>query len=222
MRNTKRNQQNSRRVNQSIRAARRKVHKPDAKITIGVQMRGNRCGRGAEAFNAPEIWHEPTGRESTRYIVHPAGKGYVHPVTPDEVAARLELLPAEFTEGLEVVQFSRMTRKRSLFPCYGMQWGVAIYLYPIDETLEEAYVRPPTPQQRIETEMHGGVWSPDGNLWRLSWTEAAIKDFYLNNILIHELGHHNDHRNTNFEARERYANWFAIEHGYRASRELRD
>ncbi len=184
-------------------------------------MRGKRCSRQLEAFNAPEIWHEPTGADETRYIVHPPRNGFIHPVTVDEVAERLSQLPSRFTHGLEVVQFSSLTRKRGLFPCYGMQWGVAIYLYPIDETLEELYVRPPTPQQRIEAEMYGGRWAPDGNLWILSWTEETIKDYYLNNILIHELGHHNDHRNTNFDARERYANWFAIEYGYRASRGLR-
>ncbi len=222
MRRSKRNQQNSRRVNQHVRAGRNHENKRDAKTALRVSKRGNRCGRGAEAFNAPEIWHEPTGRQTTRYVVHSPGDGFVHPVSTGEVAARLAELPDELTDGLEVVQFSRMTRKRALFPCYGMQWGAAIYLYPIEESLEEAYVRPPTPQQRIETEMYGGIWTPDGNLWRLSWTEASIKDYYLNNILIHELGHHNDHRNTNFDARERFANWFAIEYGYRASRNLCD
>jgi len=219
MRRSQPRQQNSRRVNQRVQEAQRRSRKQDAKAAyLNRPMRGKRCGREVEAFNAPEIWHEPTGAEVTQYLVQPPGHGFVHPVTPDEVAERLEQLPQKFTRGLEVVQFSRMTRKRGLFPCYGMQWGAAIYLYPIDESLEEAYVRPPTPQQRIETEMHGGIWEPDGELWRLIWTDETIKDFYLNNILIHELGHHNDQRNTNFEARERYANWFAIEYGYRYSR----
>ncbi len=45
-------------------------------------------------------------------------------------------------------------------------------------------------------------------------TTAAIKDFYLNNILIHELGHLLDERNTSYTDRERYAEWFAIKYGY--------
>jgi len=178
-------------------------------------MRGKRCSRQVEAFTAPEIWHEPTGSETTRYITHDPGAGFVHPVTTEEVAARLAELPSRFTEGLEVVQLSRMTQKRGLFPCYGMQWGVSIYLYPIEESLEETYIRAPLPQQRIEAEMHGGRWIADGNQWRLVWNERTVRDYYLNNILIHELGHHYDDRNTNFDDRERYANWFAIEYGYR-------
>ena len=35
------------------------------------------------------------------------------------------------------------------------------------------------------------------------WTEQAIKDFYLNNILIHELGHLLDDRNSRRHARSR-------------------
>lgn len=172
----------------------------------------------SEAFNAPEVWFEPAGKHEIGYIRQPAGEGYYHPVTLDEIRERIEMLPARFTQKLEVVQLSRMTRKRALFPCYGMQWGSTVYLYPIEESLVETYVRPPKPQQLIEAQMYGGCWSQEGNLWQLEWTEETIRDYYLNNILIHEIGHINDERNTNFDARERYANWFAIEYGYRASR----
>jgi hypothetical protein len=54
-------------------------------------------------------------------------------------------------------------------------------------------------------------------VWTLSWSEQAAQDFYLNNILIHELGHLVDDRNTSYVDRERYAEWFAIEYGYLAS-----
>jgi hypothetical protein len=70
--------------------------------------------------------------------------------------------------------------------------------------------------------MYGGRWEQFGvDRWRLVWSEASIKDFYLNNILIHELGHLVDDRNTRSVDRERYAEWFAIEYGYRATRQAR-
>ncbi|MDA1017211.1 MAG: hypothetical protein O3A00_22485 [Planctomycetota bacterium] len=174
--------------------------------------------RTAPSFYAIEDWYEATGRDHVLVRAQQPGDGYIHAVTLDDVRERLAELHPRWTEKLEVVQFSRMTRKRRLFPCYGMQWGSNVYLYPIEESLREAYVRPPRPQQIIEAKMYGGVWSQEGPLWILSWTPKTIRDFYLNNVLIHEIGHVNDSRNTNFEARERYANWFAIEHGYRHSR----
>ena len=188
----------------------------------GYRERGVGKGERSEPFYAHEVWHEPIGRERVEFKVLPAGDGHVHPVTVQQVRQRLEQVPARFTQKLEVVQFSAMTRKRSLFACYGMQWGPNIYLYPIEESLVETYVRPPRPQQLIEARMYGGTWSQDDAVWRLTWTPESIKDFYLNNVLIHELGHVCDDRNTNVHARERYANWFAIEYGYRRSRPPRD
>src|SRR5204863_8862889 len=134
-------------------------------------------------FIPPEVWHEPAedGRPY-RFVIQNPGPGYHHVLTPDEVRQRLDRLPPAFTRQLEVVQFSRMTRKKQSFPCYGMQWGVALYLYPIEESLIEYYDRPPRPAQANEARMYGGRWVQQGASWKLVWTEQAIKDFYLNNI----------------------------------------
>lgn len=172
------------------------------------------------AFDAPEDWHEPTDLKGVRCVVHEPGNGFVHAVTPAQVLNRIEQLPDRYRACVQVVQFSRMTKKRRLFPCYGMQWGSAVYLYPIEASLVEVYVRPPRPQQLVEARMFGGRWKQDGDRWLLEWTEASIRDYYLNNVLIHEIGHIHDDRNSGFAARERYADWFAIEFGYRASRGL--
>ena len=188
------------------------------------QHRGKGLAIG-RAFDAPEVWHAPLtdvqpgeAGDRLKIVVQPPGHGYVHPVSPDDVRERILQLPEEFQSRLQVVQFSRMTRKRRLFPCYGLQWGHSVYLYPIEASLEELYVRAPRPAQRIESEMYGGRWVQEGGFWKLIWTESTIRDFYLNNVLIHEIGHINDDRNTSFLQRERYADWFAIEYGYRASR----
>lgn len=185
------------------------------------RQRGAVNQQASSGFSAPEVWHEAVESGDVRYVVEPSGPHYRHAVTVDEVRDRLLDLPRQFVEPIEVVQFSSMTRKRKLFPCYGMQWGENVYLYPIEETLVETYFHPPKPQQLIEAKMYGGVWSEADGFYLLTWTEQAIKDFYLNNVLIHEIGHVNDLRNTNPEKRERFAIWFATEYGYRASRALR-
>lgn len=181
------------------------------------QHRGNGLATG-RTFDAPEIWHPPREDGQLKVVNQGAGAGYMHVLNEDDIRRRVALLPKQFQSGVEVVQLSRMTRKRRLFPCYGLQWGAAVYLYPIEESLEELYVRAPRPAQRIETEMFGGRWIQDGKFWRLVWNRKSIRDYYLNNVLIHEIGHINDQRNRNFRDRERYADWFAIEYGYRASR----
>jgi hypothetical protein len=193
------------------------AHRPTAAFR---QRRPSQRGY-TEAFGAPEVWHEPRGRGKVKFVTESAGKDFQHPITPDDVTARIERLPKRFLKNLEVVQFSRMTRKRGLFPCYGMQWGTAIYLYPIETSLVEIYMRSPRPEQIIEANMFGGRWQQNGDHWELVWTAEAVRDFYLNNVLIHEIGHTFDERNTRMADRERFANWFAIEYGYRASRNRR-
>ncbi|MEO2036476.1 MAG: hypothetical protein ABGZ35_30750 [Planctomycetaceae bacterium] len=211
-----------RRSNQPARAVRRSrqpAHR--GRITARPPSAHKRRGTGRASgprFDAPEIWHEPRGDGDLQMIVQQPGAGYFHPITAEEVQDRIANLPVEFCEGLEYVHFSRMTRKRRLFPCYGLQWGTAVYLYPVECELEELYLRAPSPRQRIEAEMFGGRWIEDGLQWWLVWTESTIRDYYLNNVLIHEIGHINDCRNTRFADRERFADWFAIEFGYRASR----
>src|SRR3954470_9372506 len=87
-----------------------------SKPTAAYRQRDNRQGLETP-FNAPELWHEPRGAGGLRVNVQPAGDGYFHPVTEAEVRDRLAQLPQQFVRELEVVQFSRMTRKRQAFPC---------------------------------------------------------------------------------------------------------
>ncbi len=172
-------------------------------------------------FAPPENWYDPTECEDPatrkyKIIFQPPGDGYRHVVTPAQVRARLAQVPPVFLEQLEVVQFSGMTRKKQSFPCYGMQWGNTLYLYPLEESLVESFDCPPRPNLYNETRMYGGRWEePSPGNWTLTWSEEAAQDFYLNNILIHELGHLVDDRNTSYIDRERYAEWFAIRYGYR-------
>jgi hypothetical protein len=185
--------------------------------------RGARSAGGLDNFKtpfiAPEDWHEPRSDAAGQYriVVQDPGRGHRHVVTPDEIRRRLEQAPREIVRPLEVVQLSSLTRKKKLFSCYGMQWGHAVYLYPMPAELIEEVRRPPLPREVTEAAMYGGRWEParDG-CWRLVWTEQAVKDYYLNNILFHELGHLHDRRNRRPADRERFAEWFAIRYGYQS------
>lgn len=189
---------------------------------------GSRRARGGDhneqlPFSPPEDWYEPnvasTANQDFEIIVQPPGSGFRHVLSPHEIRDRLRRLPEQMLWPLEYIQLSRMTRKKRIFPCYGMQWGSTLYMYPIEASRVEYFDTPPKPAQYNEARMFGGRWMQDpSDGWVLTWSEAAIKDFYLNNILIHELGHVLDDRNTSHVDRERFAEWFAIEHGYKPSR----
>ena len=110
-------------------------------------------------FVPPEDWHEPTRpQESLPRGGATAGQGlsaYPHAQRRPRAAGRVSRRQPWPT--CEVVQFSRMTRKKQSFPCYGMQWGSSLYLYPIEENLIEYYHCPPTPNQVNEARMYGGT-----------------------------------------------------------------
>lgn len=194
---------------------------PKTQISWSQRARRTQFGTRNEemSFSPPEDWHEPVGDvDGYRIVVQSPGKGYRHIVTPERIRERLAQVPQQFLRDLEVVQLSRMTRKKKSFPCYGMQWSSTLYLYPLEDSLEEIFYSPPRPEVINEARMFGGRWNePSMGVWRLSWSQSAIEDFYLNNILIHELGHLLDNRNSSYIDRERYAEWFAIHYGYQTS-----
>ena len=170
------------------------------------------------SFEPSEDWYEPTGQPGYQIIVREPGAESRHVVTPKQIRSRLALLPQRFLKDLEVVQLCTMTRKKHFSPCYGLQWGNAIYLYPFEESLDEYFYSPPPRSLVIETKMYGGRWEHnEPGEWRLIWNEHSARDFQLNNVLIHELGHLVDKWNTKHEDQERYAEWFAVEYGYRQS-----
>lgn len=172
-------------------------------------------------YMPPENWYEPREDHNGPYkiIEQAPGNGFRHILGEDDIRARLALLPAWMVKPLQFVQLSQMTRKKRRAPCYGMQWGNTIYLYPIELNLIENFRRAPKPAQVIEAKMFGARWERiSAQSWNLIWTEDTIRDFYLNNVLIHELGHILDERNTRSIDRERYAEWFALEYGYKPSR----
>ena len=169
----------------------------------------------------PEDWFEPSDELSEEYqvVTRSPGANYRHVVTEADIRDRLGRLPSQLLLNLDVVCLSGITRKKSRYPLYGMQWGTTIYLYPMEESLVENFGRPPTPAQQVEAKMFGAQWlHPEPGLWQLVWSESQLRDFYLNNVLIHELGHLLDERNRNTTDRERYAEWFAIHYGYKPTR----
>ena len=180
---------------------------------------GGSANHRTGGFSAPETWHEPQGLDDIRYELQSAGEGYLHPVAPDEVQDRIRMLPERLTESIEVVRFSSMTRTSQ--PVSAVWNAVGCEHLPVPHRSFTGRILRTTAEssaQLIESRMFGGEWKQVDGIWTLTWTRETIRDFYLNNVLIHEIGHVNDLRNTNSAARERYANWFATEYGYRTSR----
>lgn len=192
-----------------------------AKATHARKKPAPRSAKENPRTTAPEIWYNESDiiKPDRKLIViqQDPGLGFRHAVTVQDVRERIEELGCMQYTRLERVQLSQMTNKRYKDPSYGMQWGTTIYLYPIEEELQETYTRPPDNLTRLETVRYGATWEEVNGEWVLKWGEAQnVKDFYLLNVLPHEVGHMFDIRNTTYDARERFANAFAYQHGERS------
>lgn len=167
----------------------------------------------SNGYQSPEIWYEPHEYEDYYFRWQEPGYERYHPATEDEIETRLSAVSNKYLYNLSWVTRAGVTRKKTSFPLYGMAWGETIYLYSVSRHLTEFYDELPEPSFVSSTKKYGGKWRQYGSTWELQWTEQSIKEFYLEDILMHELGHINDKRNTSYRDREAYANHFAIKHG---------
>jgi hypothetical protein len=144
------------------------------------------------------------------YHVETPGPGFVHVLTETDISTRLAELPAALLANLHCIVLPRMTRKRKLFNVYGMQWNETIYLYPMTADLRvEGLVL--GADYMAEAQQFGAIVDKDAGV--IQWTPETIKRYYLENILIHELGHTLDRKNSSRKDREAYAEHFARKYG---------
>ena len=135
-----------------------------------------------------------------------------------DIKETLEKVPGKYLQHLRSITLLAGTNKQakvsegSLFRygCYG--WGeIYLHAYP-KRILSELWKNRPKPSRAAEYRKAGAVFESVEGGWRLNFSKEALRNFYLNDVLLHELGHHverieekkKDHRSS-----ERFADWFA-------------
>ncbi len=166
-----------------------------------------------------------SGRRLRIHLCRPH-RAFVQPVTAAEIVSTLQRVPSQFLRGLRCVFLLGGNRKQektaesNLFR-YGSYWAGMIFLHPLPRRLIDHPMRrlpkPSLLQQyvrcgaRIEKTPHG---------WRCRFSPEAMKNFYLKDVLLHELGHHVDRNHLNplrshktHDRAEKYTEWFAENYG---------
>ena len=153
-----------------------------------------------------------------RFHIESPGAGHFHVLSKEEILLRLERLPKYVQCNLNMIVLPRMTRKRKLMDIYGLQWDRTIYLYPMNDDLRHDMGRYISPLYRIEALKYGGsiIEGADENV--IQWTPESIHHYYLENILIHEIGHTFDIKNMRAADREAFAEDFVCKFGDRGLR----
>jgi hypothetical protein len=153
-------------------------------------------------------------------------KGFVFPVSGQEVIEHLHKFPTEDVEKITHVWLRRAKQKElesgelpfAEFICGS---GVrVIVLYPWTKDLTLCFGKKKPTGKKLRSYAH---WTQDlfykNEQWYLRWTIPALKSFYLDNLVAHEIGHHVDwysrhwskaNRKQVEEVADQYAaQWFA-------------
>lgn len=145
--------------------------------------------------------------------------GFIMPVGEEDVVHKINTMPPDFMCGLRGVFLLRGRRKqltsfRTLF-CYGIYWAECIFLFPFPRNRLQMQFDKMKPHYVNEMAMAGAVVEQGEGSLRITFDHQSLRLFYLNDVLIHEIGHHVDRHNTNRKKRERFAQWVVAEHGFK-------
>jgi hypothetical protein len=150
--------------------------------------------------------------------------GFVRPFNSQDVQEYIAKIPEEYLNGIEGIYLLGGTKKQkkvafgSLFR-YGCYWGGKIYLHAISEKVMTQSFKKNRPSPAILEEYkraNANIKNIKGGL-TITFDFGSLKQFFLRDVLTHEIGHHVDRGNLDqtHKRSERFAEWFASEYGYR-------
>jgi len=148
---------------------------------------------------------------------------FFFPLSVQDIRTTLDQLPAISRARLTHVWLRRIRKsdweaQRKPFALFIAGSGVRlIVLYPWPRDLLLRFGPRKPPQKKLREYAR---WNPeliqDGPDWCLRWSEAALRLFYLEHLLLHEIGHHVDFfyrrwSKANHKQVEEFANQYAVE-----------
>ncbi len=123
-------------------------------------------------------------------------RDYVFPVSVDEVAAALEQLPPAHREGITHLWLRKRSPRRggdgqalAEFICGSGVRVVVLYAWPADGVLALGR-RKPQAREVSHFLRYGGVLQQRRGVWTISFEPEALRRFYIEHLLCHEVGHH--------------------------------
>ncbi|MBL8203875.1 MAG: hypothetical protein JNM09_06560 [Blastocatellia bacterium] len=126
-------------------------------------------------------------------------KGFVFPVSGQEVLVHLRAYPSEAIEGITHIWLRRAKKAEfeagalplAEFICGSGVRVIVLYPWAKDLTLSFGTMKPSAKELRQYAH-----WTEDlvckRSQWYLRWQPEALKSFYLDHLLAHEIGHHVD------------------------------
>jgi hypothetical protein len=137
---------------------------------------------------------------------------FVRPCTVTDLAEVLSSIPREFVTGLIGVYLMGGTARqaRTRVVTYGMYWRDRIFLFPVSaRKLETGWTCSSNHAERQRYRAAGASVRTARRETFVSFDQHSLREFYLHDVLLHEVGHHTDRVHRSQRERERFAHWFA-------------
>lgn len=136
------------------------------------------------------------GEEKPVFIVENPSRDFYFPVTVDEVKDVFARLPKAHTDHLTHVWFQKIKKKdyvdqQTFQGCFIAGSGVyliVLHPFPVDNKMRLGKRKPTLGLLRYYKNFTTALKEDDDG-WYLEWTEENIKKYYLENLLLHEIGH---------------------------------
>ncbi len=176
-------------------------------------------------FNRKHNFLRPASNEKNLVIMldNPS-RDFFYPVDSEEVIEFLGKLPGDITEHLTHLWFRKVSKKefeskhscQAFFICGRGVNLITLYPFPKDLKMGFGKRKPENKILKWYQPYETNLVNADDK-WFLQWTEESIKKYYLEGLMLHELGHLIDSRFERFWSRpykkkksENYADNFAI------------
>ncbi|MBX2842199.1 MAG: hypothetical protein KTR26_10525 [Flammeovirgaceae bacterium] len=151
-------------------------------------------------FNRQHDLLPPSENEDTPIYIHEnPSRDFFFPVTIDEIKNFLKKLPKEQTENLTHIWLRKMATKefekegsfQGCFICGRDVNLIVLYPFPKDLKMKLGKKKPAKKILKWYSAFCPELLQENGK-WILKWTEQNIKNYYLEGLLLHEIGHQID------------------------------
>ncbi len=148
-------------------------------------------------FNRQHNLKIPNENDETPIIIKDnPSRDFYFPVSAKELKEFINKLPKEQTENLTHIWLRKMTKKeyekdgsvQGSFICGSGVNLIVLYPFPTDMKMKFGKKKPLKKIIKWYSNYEPELIEDNGN-WQLIWTEDKIKRYYLEGLLLHEIGH---------------------------------
>lgn len=135
-------------------------------------------------------------QETPIFILENTSRDFYFPVTIDEIKDTLKKLPNHHIKYLTHIWLDKVKKSdyqkgetlQGQFICGSNVYLIKLYAVPIDNRMIFGTIKPTTKQLSFYKQYCTDL-QHNKNGWYLQWTTESYKKYYLEKLLLHEIGH---------------------------------